>query len=424
MTPDQLIVWQNHQRVGTLWRGLDGRLMGFEYDEEWQASGQAISNSLPLNQRTWPPETLTAHHWFGNLLPEEQARAALIRQLGIPDDDFSLLAAIGGDCAGALSILPPHQTPEPSNRHDCDTPLSQERLNEWAAFKQRYALFAESQQAPKPRLSLAGAQDKIPVIWRDETFYLPQGTAPSSHIVKFAVDGRDHVIFNELYLNTLAALVDIDCPSTSVRYAGRYPLLVVERYDRAWVNGSLQRIHQEDLCQAMGMSRTQKYQEYGGPTLADCFHLLRDVCKPPAQSLQQLLRWQIFNVLVGNSDGHAKNVSLLQDAKGKWRIAPAYDLVGTVVLGYDSRLAFSIGYQNNAMQLLSRDWKLLAEQSQLSYPFIKREIKRLRELLLRFADSKEMQQALKDAGLPDNAWLRLQQQRHHIVKQCKKAALW
>ncbi|PHR02611.1 MAG: hypothetical protein COB32_07640 [Halomonas sp.] len=153
MTPDQLIVWQNHQRVGTLWRGLDGRLMGFEYDEEWQASGQAISNSLPLNQRTWPPETLTAHHWFGNLLPEEQARAALIRQLGIPDDDFSLLAAIGGDCAGALSILPPHQTPEPSNRHDCDTPLSQERLNEWAAFKQRYALFAESQQAPKPRLS-------------------------------------------------------------------------------------------------------------------------------------------------------------------------------------------------------------------------------------------------------------------------------
>jgi serine/threonine-protein kinase HipA len=87
--------------------------------------------------------------------------------------------------------------------------------------------------------------------------------------------------------------------------------------------------------------------------------------------------------------------------------------------------AFSIGYQNNAMQLLSRDWKLLAEQqSQLSYPFIKREIKRLRELLLRFADSKEMQQALKDAGLPDNAWLRLQQQRHHIVKQCKKAALW
>ncbi|WP_218026876.1 HipA domain-containing protein, partial [Vreelandella aquamarina] len=118
------------------------------------------------------------------------------------------------------------------------------------------------------------------------------------------------------------------------------------------------------------------------------------------------------------------HVSLLQDAKGKWRIAPAYDLIGTVVLGYDSRLAFSIGYQNNAMQLLSRDWKLLAEQSQLSYPFIKREIKRLRELLLRFADSKEMQQALKDAGLPDNAWLRLQQQRHHIVKQCKKAALW
>ena len=424
MTTETLIVWQNHQRVGTLWRGADSRLMGFEYDAEWQANGQAISNSLPLHQRTWPPEALTAHHWFGNLLPEEQARAAIIRQLGIPDDDFSLLTALGGDCAGALSILPPHQLPEPASSNDDGTPLPQERLNEWAAFQQRYALFAASQPAPRPRLSLAGAQDKIPVIWREEAFYLPQGTAASSHIIKFAVDGRDHVIFNELYLNTLAKLAGIECPRTSIRYAGKCPLLVVERYDRAWVNGSLQRVHQEDLCQAMGRPRTQKYQEHGGPTLADCFHLLREVCRPPAPALQQLLRWQIFNILVGNSDGHAKNVSLLQDAKGKWRIAPAYDLVGTIVLGYDPSLAFSIGNQNNTMQLLSRDWKQLATQSQISYPFIKREIERLKALLLRFVDSTEMQQALIEAGLSEGAWPRLQQQRHHIVKQCKKAAHW
>ena len=87
MTPDQLIVWQNHQRVGTLWRGLDGRLMGFEYDEEWQADPHAGAAAPWSPTRTWPPETLTAHHWFGNLLPEEQARAALIRQLGIPDQN-------------------------------------------------------------------------------------------------------------------------------------------------------------------------------------------------------------------------------------------------------------------------------------------------------------------------------------------------
>ncbi|MFG6667481.1 HipA N-terminal domain-containing protein [Halomonas sp. HNIBRBA4712] len=76
MTPDRLNVWSGRKRVGALWRGDDGRLIGFEYDAEWQANGHAISNSLPLDQRLWPPETLTAHHWFGNLLPEEQARGA------------------------------------------------------------------------------------------------------------------------------------------------------------------------------------------------------------------------------------------------------------------------------------------------------------------------------------------------------------
>lgn len=89
MSPDTLTVWRDQHRASTLWRGKDSRLMGFEYDEAWQVNGVAISNSLPLSQRTWQPEALTAHHWFGNLLPEEQARTALIQQLGIPDDDFA-----------------------------------------------------------------------------------------------------------------------------------------------------------------------------------------------------------------------------------------------------------------------------------------------------------------------------------------------
>ncbi|WP_075878609.1 type II toxin-antitoxin system HipA family toxin [Vreelandella massiliensis] len=425
MNHDTLSVWYAERRVGTLWRGEDGRLMGFEYEEDWQRHGHAISNSLPFSQRTWPPETLTAHHWFGNLLPEEQARTALIRQLGIPDDDFSLLAAIGGDCAGALTILPPGHAPDSATLSSEDVvPFSQDKLHQWAAFKQRYTLFKETSTTAKPRLSLAGAQDKIPVVWLDEAFYLPRGTTASSHIIKFAVEGREQVIFNELYLNTLAALVGLDCPKTYVRYVDRYPLLIIERYDRQKEGDVFKRIHQEDLCQAMGISRTRKYQEHGGPTFADCIQALREICKPPARSLQQLLRWQIFNVLVGNSDGHAKNVSLLQNEKGKWRIAPAYDLVGTIVLGYDPRLAFSIGEQYNAMQLLTRDWQAFADACQLSYPFIKREIEHMRMRLSEHVDSTDIQHAVAEAGLPKNAWPRLQQQRHHIVKQCKKSAQW
>ncbi|MCL7931588.1 type II toxin-antitoxin system HipA family toxin [Halomonas llamarensis] len=425
MSPDTLTVWRNQHRVGTLWRGTDSRLMGFEYDEAWQANGIAISNSLPLSQRTWQPNNQTAHHWFGNLLPEEQARTALIQQLGIPDDDFSLLTAIGGDCAGALTILPPGVGPEPAASSNVGYQrLPAEKLQQWAAFRQRYALYSDDAHHVKPRLSLAGAQDKLPVFWQQETLYLPLGMTPSSHIVKFAVDGREQVILNELYLNTLAAVIGLDCPPTYVRFAGRSPYLLVERYDRQRKDGTLQRLHQEDMCQAMGISRMHKYQQMGGPTLGNCVQTLRDTCNPPARSIQQLLRWQIFNVIVGNSDGHAKNISLLQNDQGKWHIAPAYDLVGTVVLGYDPNLAFSVGEQYNAQQLLPRDWQAMASMCKLSYPFIKREITRMCNAMIEHAESTDFQLALESAGLPAKRWASLQQQRQHIVKQCRKAQRW
>lgn len=123
------------------------------------------------------PEAQTAHRRFGNLLPEEQARAALLKRLAIPDDDFALLVAIGGDCAGALSILPSDRSP---SREWKATPLPLDRLAQWAAFRERYAVMGD---AVPPRLSLAGAQDKIPVLVEGGEIKLPGGSTPSSHIL-------------------------------------------------------------------------------------------------------------------------------------------------------------------------------------------------------------------------------------------------
>jgi len=429
ISPHALYVWRDERRVGTLWRGGDGRLMGFEYDDAWRQDGHAISHSLPLSQKAWQPEDLLAHHWFGNLLPEEQARAALIKRLGIPDDDFSLLAAIGGDCAGALTILPIDQTPPtraPSFPTDDDyRELPLDRLGQWAGARERYALMSDGDPARRPRLSLAGAQDKIPLRLWDDTLYLPSGVEPSTHILKFAVEGREQVILNELYLNNLARLGGMACPATRMAYAGRHPYLIVERYDRLGIESAhVERVHQEDLCQAMGLSRNQKYQAYGGPCFGEIVQAVREACRPSATSIQQLLRWQIFNVLVGNSDGHTKNVSLLQDARGRWQIAPAYDLVGTVVLGYDPDLAFSVGEQFNSMQLLPRDWQAFAEECRFSYPFVKRQIQDMAVTLAALADSSTLQEALQQAGLKGNGWVRLQQQRQHIHKQCRRAERW
>ncbi|MCE8018942.1 type II toxin-antitoxin system HipA family toxin [Halomonas sp. MCCC 1A11036] len=419
---DTLSVWHDDKRVGVLWRGSGERLIGFEYDSEWQAFGHAISHSLPLEKRTWLPEEQTAHRWFGNLLPEEQARAALLKRLAIPDDDFALLEAIGGDCAGALTILPPDQVP---TRQRDTTPLALDKLAQWAAFRDRYALMGSEGGDPRPRLSLAGAQDKIPVLLENGELKLPRGATPSSHILKFAVDGRDLIVLNELFLNTLARLTGLACPTTTVGQAEGHPYLLVERYDRAGIGTpELRRVHQEDFCQAMGLSRIDKYQLPNGPRFAQCIATARQACRPSAASLQHLLHWQIFNVLVGNTDGHAKNISLLQDERGQWQVAPAYDLVGTLVLGYHRDLAFSIGDQVNSQQLLPRDWQAFAKECRFSYPFVRREIQALAARVQELLDSDELPQALTAAGLSERGWRRLQQQRQHIQTQCRKAKSW
>lgn len=416
---NELHVWREDRLVGTLWRGRDERLIGFEYEPSWRDSGYAISNSLPLEQRRWLPEDQTAHRWFGNLLPEEQARSALLKRLAIPDDDFALLAAIGGDCAGALTIISSAQSPS----RECEAiPLPLDKLARWAAFRDRYSVMGDG---VPPRLSLAGAQDKIPVLVEKDVIKLPGGSMPSSHILKFAVDGRDLVILNELFLNTLARLAGLACPRTRVGEIDGHWYLLVERYDREGIGTSgLRRIHQEDFCQAMGLSRVDKYQMPSGPRFADCVAVARQACRPSAASLLHLLRWQIFNVLVGNTDGHAKNISLLQDERGRWRVAPAYDLVGTLVLGYHPGLAFTIGEQANSQQLLARDWQAFARECKYGYPLVKREIGSLAQRLETLLVSDDLPNALMEAGMSEHGWRRLQQQRHHIVKQCRRAAAW
>ncbi|WP_147273068.1 type II toxin-antitoxin system HipA family toxin [Billgrantia montanilacus] len=419
---DALHVWHEERLVGTLWQGSGERLIGFEYDSEWQATGHAISNSLPLEKRIWLPEEQTAHRWFGNLLPEEQARTALLKRLAIPDDDFALLAAIGGDCAGALTILPPGQLP---TRQWEATPLALDKLAQWAAYRDRYSLMGSDGNHQPPRLSLAGAQDKIPIVVDNGKLKLPRGATPSSHILKFALEGRELIVLNELFLNTLARLAGLACPTTTLGRAEGHAYLLVERYDRAGIGTpELHRIHQEDFCQAMGLSRIEKYQEPSGPRFAQCIATARHACRPNAASVQHLLRWQVFNVLAGNTDGHAKNLSLLQDERGQWQVAPAYDLVGTLVLGYHRDLAFSVGEQFNSQQLLPRDWQAFAKESRFSYPFVRREIRILAARLEELLNADELREALHSAGLDEHGWIRLQQQRQHILTQCYKAQRW
>ena len=370
LDPDGLNVWSDQRLVGYLWRNTQG-LIGFRYEEEWLAQGEfAISHALPLQAEEFAPAEGLAHRFFANLLPEGSARDQIVRDLKIANTDFDLLRAIGGECAGAFSILlAEHQ---PSRSHEYYKVSDEELANLVARRGQVYTWIAHE----RPRLSLAGAQNKCPILLKDDDYWLPRKESPSSHILKFELSDYRHLPAYETFTTLLAKAIGLPVVDIQLCLIADTHYALIERYDRHPLeNGQIMRLHQEDFCQALGFGHERKYQEDGGPTFADCYQLVQDISIDPANDVQHLLRWQAFNVLAGNSDGHAKNLSLLHQANGEIRLAPFYDLVCTrAVERIDYHLAFSVGDERNPGIVTLKHWDTLANQCGLRPQFLRNQV--------------------------------------------------
>ena len=364
---DTLNIWHEQRLVGQLWRNTTGAI-GFRYDPAWSAGGGfAVSRSLPLAAGEFAPEAGIAHRFFANLLPEGAVREHIVRDLKLPNTDFDLLRAIGGECAGALSILSLDQQPSGQRQYRA---LTEKDLANLAARRgQIYAVWPAEE---RPRLSLAGAQDKCPLLVRDDRYFLPQGEAPSSHILKFELADYRHLPAYETFTTQLAAAIGLPVVDIALRTIGQTRYAQITRYDRQWdERGEVQRLHQEDFCQALGYGHEKKYQEHGGPSFAQCYRLVQDASSEPAIDAQYLLRWQIFNVLAGNSDGHAKNLSLLHLPDAAIRLAPFYDLVCTrAIERIDYHLAFDVGGERNPSVITPARWEALAKQCDVRPQFL------------------------------------------------------
>jgi serine/threonine-protein kinase HipA len=377
--PDGLNVWRGQSLVGFLWRNPLGQI-GFNYDEEWLVSTERfpLSITLPLQLGEFSPEEGLAHRFFANLLPEGSARDQIVRDLKISNTDFDLLRAIGGECAGAVTLLRTEQTPTLEHTYQ---ELTNQEVSE--LVKRKGQPFTRNGNE-RPRLSLAGAQSKCPVLYKDNTYWLPQRESPSSHILKFEISDYRHLPAYETFTMHLAAHVGLEVVDISLQYTGKDPFALIARYDRA-VNdqGHIERYHQEDFCQALGYGHQKKYQEDGGATFADCYRLLAEVATNPAVDLDRLLRWQIFNVLAGNSDGHAKNLSLLYLPGGVVTLTPFYDLICTrAIKRIDEHLAFSIGGERNPSLVTDAHWEILAKDCGVNPRYIRGSVKKLAEALL------------------------------------------
>lgn len=380
-----LNVFLSDKHIGILEKdGYGG--VNFQYSDN---ADRILSLSLPIQKE--PFENKQCKGFFNGLLPEsEHIRIAIGKKYGInPKNDFSILQAIGYDCAGAVSFF---------DGDDEQTPLK--HLQEF--YEIEYSLFSEDElekfikELPqKPlatgiedmRLSLAGAQDKTSVIVVGGQIGYPKNNVPTSHIIKPAINGYDETIENEFICIKSAEKLGIKVPDVKICHANKTKYFLIQRYDRELIANKIKRIHQEDFCQASNIPSVYKYQSEGGVDFKRCFEILR-VTSQPAVAINQFIQLMIFNYLIGNNDAHGKNFSILHYDNGEIKFAPAYDILCSQVYPeLSNKMAMKIGGHYNHDEILLRHFEKFANENNISFTQLKKVIKNQCEILPDIVDN-------------------------------------
>jgi serine/threonine-protein kinase HipA len=333
--------------AGTL--GEERSRLTFGYDKAWVDRGRPpLSQSLPLSG-DFSVEAVLA--FFAGLLPEGEPRRQLARGLGVSaGNDFALLEAVGGDCPGAISLYPPNDEPAPVGHGEDVEWLDDAGLRELLIELPTRPMLASPDG--DIRLSLAGAQDKLPVVVApDGRIGTTTGRTPSTHIIKTRIERLDGTVTNEAFCLRLGSALGVSTVEGEPRRALGTEYLLVTRYDREATTTEIGRLHQEDFCQALAVPSDRKYEAEGGPGFADCFELVRRAVTVPARAAVALLDVVGLNFVVGNHDAHGKNYSLLYRPDAV-EIAPFYDILSTVAYrrshNLSRKMAMKIGGEYRA----------------------------------------------------------------------------
>lgn len=336
------------------------RRLAFRYRTEWirRADAVALSHTLPLAEE--PADGEAVRTYFEGLLPEGPVREHAAERLDVPvDDALGLLDALGADCAGAVRLFAPERWPPgAAGVRWLDEAELASTLSELPARP----LGVDPSRGV--RACLAGAQDKVPVVIApDGRTGLPRDGQATTHVLKVRVGGLADTQVNEAFCLALARRLGLPAVEAELRRAVDVTYVAVRRYDRRLVGSRIERIHQEDVCQALALPPTRKYESQGGPTLLDCVRLVRALSERPEVDVETFLRAAAFDYLVANNDAHGKNVSLLREMGSSVRLAPMYDLGCTeVYAGLPSAMAMRVGLEERAEDIRHDDWRWLADR--------------------------------------------------------------
>ncbi|MDB4947752.1 MAG: type toxin-antitoxin system HipA family toxin [Gemmatimonadetes bacterium] len=366
-SPTELVALLDGSLVGHVRQDLRGRL-GFSYDDGWRELRGAypLSLSMPLARREHPDAVIRPY--LEGLLPDNEAILARwgTRFQASPRNPFALLAYVGEDCPGAVQLVPPPRLAE--LRAGAEPPvawLSEAQVGE--RLRELRTSNATGRNESDPGyFSLPGAQPKTALLYEDGRWGVPSGRTPTTHILKPPGGNFDGFAENEHLCLRLAAAVGLPATRSQVcRFAGEVAI-VVERYDRISIDGRRVRVHQEDFCQALGISPHVKYEAEGGPGVAAMAEVLRAFSSAPGEDVDTLLGALALSWAIAGTDAHAKNYSLLI-AGGQVRLAPLYDVAS--VLPYperipprEARLAMRIGREYSLRKIGRRHWERLGEE--------------------------------------------------------------
>ncbi|MBS1868891.1 MAG: type II toxin-antitoxin system HipA family toxin [Actinobacteria bacterium] len=336
---ETLVVLLDAAVAGTLTRSTGGRL-AFAYDEDYRRRAETTPLSLSLPKQIHEHSGARLEAWLWGLLPDSDAvLRRWARQFHVSaSSPFALLSTpVGEDCAGAVQFVAPDRVGELSER-----PGSVSRLTEEEVAERLRDLHADTTawlgRAFTGQFSLAGAQAKTALLQRDGRWGIPSGATPTTHILKPAVAGLDDHDLNEHLCLDAARRAGLIAARTRIERFAEETAVVVTRYDRITTGRAIRRVHQEDLCQALGIHPERKYQNEGGPSPAQIARLLRSamrltVAEDAVRRFADALAW---NWLIAGTDAHAKNYSLLL-AGSQARLAPLYDIASALPYGTHER---------------------------------------------------------------------------------------
>lgn len=351
----------NEFHVGTLSVDLKEDQYTFAYTDEWKESGFNISPHLRFDSDI---SSGTIKRFLENLLPEGKGLDDLMAFTHLSKNNiFALIKAIGFETSGALNFGGIVSSKEPLFRTISDTELTK-RIDE---IESKSIIIWDQKQ----RLSLSGIQEKLPVMIKDGQVGLADGSLSSTHILKFQTKRNANIVVNEYFCMSLAKKVGLSVASVTFKRYGVHPVLMVERFDRVAESEKVKRLHLIDGCQILDLPSSYKYERnFGsGRDVKDIregvsFQKLFEAanfCQVPATAKLKLLDWAIFNLIIGNSDAHGKNVSFFIDKKGI-SVAPHYDMLSILMHeNIDHDLAMAFGDEFNPDQIMGYPLRVFAE---------------------------------------------------------------